>query len=78
MDTQAFERAFMLAGIAVRAATAMRLNHERTDVDFVSAEVRRHPVWSLKLMESYFSIGPQEFELCPFETFYLELPCKEG
>ena len=77
METKSFQRAFMLAGLAARAATAMRLNHERTDLDRVSAEVRRRIVWSLKVMESYFSIGLPEFELCPFETIYLEMPCRE-
>ena len=77
METKSFQRAFMLAGLAARAATAMRLNHERTDLDFVSAEVRRRIVWSLKVMDSYFSIGLPEFELCAWETIYLELPCRE-
>lgn len=77
MESISFQRAFMLAGIAARAATAMRLNHERTDLDLVSAEVRRRIVWSLEVMESYFSIGLPEFELIPYETIYLEMPCRE-
>ena len=77
MESTSFQRAFMLAGIAARAATAMRFNHERSDLDLVSTEVRRRIVWSLKVMESYFSIGLPEFELMPYETIYLEMPCRE-
>ena len=77
MEITAYERAFMLLGIAARAATAMRLNHERTDLDSVSAEVRRRCVWCLKFTASYFSIGLPEFELLPFETVYLDMPGPE-
>jgi hypothetical protein len=35
-------------------------------------------VWSLKLVERYFSIGLPEFELCPFESIYIQLPCVES
>ncbi|RNJ55318.1 hypothetical protein D7B24_008748 [Verticillium nonalfalfae] len=77
METGAFQRAFMLTATAARFATAMRLNYERPDLDPISREVRRRIVWSLKIMERYFSIGLPEFELCPIESIYLEFPSPE-
>ncbi|KAH0598359.1 hypothetical protein MHUMG1_03657 [Metarhizium humberi] len=77
METGAFQRAFMLSALAARSAAVMRLNHERTDLNFVAREVRRRITWSLKLIDRYFSIGLPEFELCPYETIYLQLPCAE-
>ncbi|KIX05653.1 uncharacterized protein Z518_03625 [Rhinocladiella mackenziei CBS 650.93] len=77
IDTGASHRAFMLAGLAARAATAMRLNHERHHLDLVSNEVRRRTLWSLKILELYFSIGLPEYELLPFENVYLQLPSRE-
>ncbi|KAJ5808642.1 hypothetical protein N7474_009911 [Penicillium riverlandense] len=77
MHTGQFQRAFMLAALASRFAAAMRLNHEKPDLDFVARETRRRIVWSLKLIERYFSIGLPEFELCPFESIYVKLPCSE-
>jgi hypothetical protein len=77
VDTGASHRAFMLAGLAARAATAMRLNHERHDLDLVSNEVRRRTLWSLKILDLYFSIGVPEYELLPFENVYLQLPSRE-
>lgn len=77
MELGNFQRAFMLAAIAARSAAAMRLNHERPDLDPIAREVRRRIVWSLKIVERYFSIGLPEFELCPFETIYLDLPIPE-
>ncbi|EXJ62879.1 hypothetical protein A1O7_03321 [Cladophialophora yegresii CBS 114405] len=75
--TGASHRAFMLAGLAARAAAAMRLNHERHDLDPISNEVRRRTLWSLKILELYFSIGLPEYELLPLENVYLQLPCRE-
>ncbi|KAI9924206.1 hypothetical protein MW887_007156 [Aspergillus wentii] len=77
VETGGFQRAFMLAGLASRAASAMRLNYEKTDLTPVAAEVRRRTIWCFKLIESYFSIGLSEFELCPFETIYLQPPSHE-
>ncbi|CRK16956.1 hypothetical protein VD0002_g3302 [Verticillium dahliae] len=77
METGAFQRAFMLTATAARFAAAMRLNYERPDLDPISREVRRRIVWSLKIMERYFSIGLPEFELCPIESIYLEFPSPE-
>ncbi|KAK2609458.1 hypothetical protein N8I77_002955 [Diaporthe amygdali] len=79
VETGAFQRAFMLSALAARAAAAMRLNHERegSTGSRTSQEVRRRVMWSLKLVERYFSTGLPEFELCPVENVYLELPCWE-
>ncbi|KKY33285.1 putative mucin-desulfating sulfatase (n-acetylglucosamine-6-sulfatase) [Diaporthe ampelina] len=79
VETGAFQRAFMLSALAARAAAAMRLNHERdgSTGNRTSREVRRRVMWSLKLVERYFSTGLPEFELCPVESIYLELPCWE-
>lgn len=78
MQVGRFQRAFMLAAVASRFAAAMRLNHERQDSSsFVAKETRRRILWSLKILERYFSVGLPEFELCPFEAIYLQLPCRE-
>ena len=76
-ETGQLRRAFMLASLAGRAATAMRLNHERPNISAISLEVRRRLMWSLKLVERYFSVGLPEFELCPVENIYIQLPCVE-
>ncbi|KAJ5364875.1 uncharacterized protein N7496_010588 [Penicillium cataractarum] len=78
MQTGRFQRAFMLAAMAARFATALRLHRENPSLDFVARETRRRIVWSLKLIERYFSIGLPEFELCPFETIFIQLPCTES
>ncbi|RYP43708.1 hypothetical protein DL768_009755 [Monosporascus sp. mg162] len=77
MVTGQFKQAFMLVAIAARSATAMLLNHERPDIDRISQEVRRRLVWSLKIVERYFSVGLPEFELCPLEAIFIQLPSTE-
>ncbi|RYO89566.1 hypothetical protein DL764_008555 [Monosporascus ibericus] len=77
MVTGQFKQAFMLVAIAARSAAAMLLNHERPDMDRISQEVRRRLVWSLKIVERYFSVGLPEFELCPLETIFLQFPSTE-
>ncbi|TDZ35550.1 putative sulfatase [Colletotrichum spinosum] len=78
METGRFQRAFMLTATAARFAAAMRLNHERPDLDAVAQEVRRRIMWSLKITERYFSVGLPEFEACPIETIYLQFPSAEA
>jgi hypothetical protein len=78
MQTGRFQRAFMLAAMAARSAVALRLHRENQSLNFVARETRRRIVWSLKLIERYFSIGLPEFELCPFETIFIQLPCAES
>lgn len=83
LETGAFQRAFMLSSLAARGAAAMRLNYERSSgasqdaTRRASQETRRRLMWSLKLVERYFSMGLPEFELCPVENIYLDLPCWE-
>ncbi|KAH6689553.1 hypothetical protein F5X68DRAFT_253960 [Plectosphaerella plurivora] len=77
METGNFQRAFMLSATAARFAAAMRLNYERPELDLVGREVRRRIVWSLKIIERYFSSGLPEFELCPTESIYIEYPSPE-
>ncbi|QKX60794.1 uncharacterized protein TRUGW13939_07940 [Talaromyces rugulosus] len=77
MATGGYEKAFMLTAIAARAASAMGLNHEHMDLDPISGETRRRTIWCFKLLESYFSIGLTEFELCSFECIYLHPPSNE-
>ncbi|KAG9252851.1 uncharacterized protein F5Z01DRAFT_675654 [Emericellopsis atlantica] len=77
MEMGRFQRAFMLAATAARFASAMRLNHERPDLDPVAREVRRRILWSLKIVERYFCVGLLEFELCPMEAIYIDYPSSE-
>ena len=77
MTTGSYEKAFMLTATAARAASAMGLNHEQTHLDPILEETRRRTVWCFKLLESYFSIGLTEFEVCPFECIYLHPPSLE-
>jgi hypothetical protein len=77
IETGRFQRAFMLMALAGRSAAVMRLNHEHPTLGFTAQEVRRRIMWSLKILERYFSIGLPEFELFPFETIYVQPPCRE-
>lgn len=67
----------MLAALAARTAVALRLNYERSELAFVAQEARRRLFWALYLLDDYFCVGLREFELCPEETIYLQLPCRE-
>ncbi|KJR80311.1 uncharacterized protein SPSK_04996 [Sporothrix schenckii 1099-18] len=87
METGHFQRAFMLVSLAARSVAAMGLHQEPLRPDGAPSvhlhhhrhhqEVRRRIVWSLKLTERYFSHGLAAFELCPFESIDLQLPCRE-
>ena len=77
METGRFQRAFMLTATAARFAAALRLNHERHDLPAVSREVRRRILWSLKIVERYFSVGLPEFDLLPLEVIYIDYPHRE-
>ncbi|CAH0028507.1 unnamed protein product [Clonostachys rhizophaga] len=67
----------MLTALAARYAAAIRLNYERPDLDPAAREVRRRIVWSLKIIQGYFSVGLPEFELCPIEAIYINFPKSE-
>ncbi|ETI28413.1 hypothetical protein G647_00862 [Cladophialophora carrionii CBS 160.54] len=72
-----FSRAFMLAALAGRSAVALRLNYERPELRFLAQEVRRRLMWSCFALDGNFSVGLREFETCPPEHVYLQLPCPE-
>lgn len=74
METGLFQRAFMLVATAARFAAALRLNHERQDLDPIAQEARRRTIWSLKIVERYFSVGLPEFEVFPTDAIYLQFP----
>lgn len=71
------QRAFMLAALAARMASALRLNYERPDLSPVAQEVRRRIMWSIVRVDGLFSVGLPEYETLAFENIYLQLPCKE-
>ncbi|KEY72610.1 hypothetical protein S7711_06246 [Stachybotrys chartarum IBT 7711] len=77
METGRFQRAFMLTATAARFASAMRLNHERHDLQPVAQEARRRILWSLKITERYFSAGLAEFDMLPLEVIYIKFPSSE-
>lgn len=77
MEAGLFQKAFTLIAVAARFAAAMRLNHEQTGSNAIAREECRRMLWSLKLIERYFSIGLPEFEVLPFESIYIQFPCPE-
>ncbi|KAF6798785.1 hypothetical protein CMUS01_15696 [Colletotrichum musicola] len=77
IETGEFRKAFMLSSIASRAASALRLHYERTDIHPLAQEVRRRLMWCLIMMDMRFSSGLPECELCPFENVYLNQPSSE-
>jgi hypothetical protein len=77
IQTGRFSRAYMLAGLAARAATALRLNYERPELGLISQETRRRVLWSLTLIDGLFSVGLPEYETIPHTIIYQQLPCSE-
>ncbi|KAJ5137424.1 hypothetical protein N7526_003657 [Penicillium atrosanguineum] len=67
----------MLAGIAARGATALRLNYERPELSFVAQETRRRVLWTLSLMDGVFSVGLPEYETISHSIIYQRLPSSE-
>ncbi|KAJ5584570.1 uncharacterized protein N7459_004370 [Penicillium hispanicum] len=72
-----FSRAYMLAGLAARAATALRLNYERPELSFIAQETRRRVLWALSLIDGFFSVGLPEYETIPHTIIYQRLPSSE-
>ncbi|KAL4971703.1 hypothetical protein BDW66DRAFT_155388 [Aspergillus desertorum] len=72
-----FSRAYMLAGIAARSATALRLNYERPDLEPCAQETRRRVLWALTIIDGHFSVGLPEYETMPYAIVYQQLPCPE-
>ncbi|KAJ5896217.1 uncharacterized protein N7473_005616 [Penicillium subrubescens] len=77
IQTGHFGRAYMLVGMTARSTTALRLNYERPELDFVAQETRRRLVWSLTSIDSYFSVGLPEHETISYANIYQRLPCSE-
>lgn len=77
IGTGDFQRAFMLSALAIRGASAMRLQYERTDLSPMAQEVRRRLMWCMTSLDGRFSMGLPECEMCPYESIYLDLPCPE-
>ncbi|KAJ5033828.1 hypothetical protein NUH16_005245 [Penicillium rubens] len=72
-----FARAYMLVGLAARAATALRLNYERPELTFVAQETRRRVIWALTSIDGYFSVGLPEHETISYAIIYQRWPCHE-
>lgn len=72
-----FSRAYMLAGLAARGATALRLNHERPELNFIAQEIRRRVLWALNSIDGSFSVGLPEYETIPHAVIYQRLPSSE-
>ncbi|KAL4994896.1 hypothetical protein BDV10DRAFT_188610 [Aspergillus recurvatus] len=72
-----FSRAYMMAGMAARSATALRLNYERPDLEPVTQETRRRVLWALTSIDGHFSIGLPEYETMPYAIVYQQLPRPE-
>ncbi|KAI6779366.1 3-dehydroquinate dehydratase I [Emericellopsis cladophorae] len=77
VQTGDFERAFMLASLTGRSATALRLQYERLDLSLLAQEIRRRLMWCIVLLDGHFSLGLREAEMCPLEAVYLDPPGSE-
>ncbi|KAJ5306067.1 hypothetical protein N7508_005082 [Penicillium antarcticum] len=78
IQTGRFSRAYMLTGLAARAATALRLNYERPELSFIAQESRRRVLWALTAIDGQFSVGLPEYETIPHTIIYQRLPCREN
>ncbi|KAJ5683406.1 hypothetical protein N7462_006571 [Penicillium macrosclerotiorum] len=72
-----FSRAYMLAGLAARAVTALRLNYERPELSLIAQETRRRVLWALTFIDGSFSVGLPEYETIPHTIIYQRLPISE-
>lgn len=72
-----FSRAYMLAGLAARAATALKLNYERPELSFIAQETRRRVLWALSSIDGFFSVGLPEYEAIPHTIIYQRFPSSE-
>ncbi|RAL03918.1 Zn(II)2Cys6 transcription factor [Aspergillus ibericus CBS 121593] len=72
-----FERAFMMASIASRHVAALQLNHESPQLSFVTQEIRRRAVWTMALLDGYFSVGLPGYSTINYEEIYQQFPCRE-
>lgn len=72
-----FSRAYMLAGLAARAVTGLRLNYERPELSFIAQETRRRVLWALSSIDGSFSVGLPEYETISHSIIYQRLPSSE-
>ncbi|KAL4953374.1 hypothetical protein BDW69DRAFT_194877 [Aspergillus filifer] len=72
-----YSRAYMLAGMAARSATALRLNYERPELGRIAQETRRRVLWALTSIDGHFSVGLAEYETMPYAVVYQQLPRPE-
>lgn len=77
IGTGNFQKAFMLSSLAARAAGALRLHYERTDLSPLAQEIRRRLMWSLMMLDGHFSVGLPGTETCSHDSIFVDLPCKE-
>ncbi|PYH78783.1 hypothetical protein BO82DRAFT_404843 [Aspergillus uvarum CBS 121591] len=72
-----FGQAFMLASLASRQVTALRLNHESPHLGFVAQETRRRAAWTMALLDGYFSVGLPGYSTIDYGEIYQQFPCRE-
>jgi hypothetical protein len=66
------------SAMAARIAYGMRLNCESTNpMPFISKEVRRRMMWSIFMLDKFYSGGFAELTLSNVSTMHLNLPCDE-
>jgi hypothetical protein len=63
--------------LVARLAYILRLNHEEDRLPFLIQERRRRLMWSIYVMDTFYSSGRTEFTACPTDTIHLRLPCNE-
>ena len=70
-------KVWMLSGLAARLAFAKRLNHEMATLPHVVQESRRRLMWSIFIIDKFYSGGMSELTLCTAEDMHIRLPCNE-
>lgn len=66
------------SAMAARVAYGMRLNYESTGpMPFIPKEVRRRMMWSIFMLDKFYSGGFAELTLCNASTMHLNLTCEE-
>jgi len=70
-------KVWMFSAIAARLAYAKRLNHENNSLPQVIQESRRRLMWSIYIIDKFYSGGVPELTLCAPEDMHIRLPCNE-
>ncbi|KAH6677830.1 hypothetical protein F5X68DRAFT_270231 [Plectosphaerella plurivora] len=63
--------------LLARLAYILRLNHEEDRLPFLIQERRRRLMWSIYVVDTFYSSGRTEFTAVSTETIHLRLPCNE-